>query len=67
MPLDYRRTVEQLSSVASYFWPNDIAQQERDQSIIPILLETQEVFISILRVPVPDLEQGSCSERVKTR
>lgn len=52
----YRRTVEQLETVASKFWPQELSRQEAELSIIPILIKTQEDFISILKVPVADLE-----------
>lgn len=51
MPHFYRRTVEELEQVASKFWPAELARQEADISIIPRLLQTQDDFISILRVP----------------
>lgn len=52
----YRRTVEQLEQVASKFWPQELARQEAELSIIPKLLETQDDFISILRVPVASID-----------
>lgn len=52
----YRRTVEELEKAASKFWPQELAQQEAELSIIPKLLETQDDFISILRVPVASVD-----------
>ena len=52
----YRRTVEQLAWVASKFWPDDLSEQGAELSIIPKLINTQEVFISILKVPVRNIE-----------
>ncbi len=56
MTFSYRRSVEELELVASKFWPQELARQEAELSIIPKLLETQEDFISILRVPVASIE-----------
>lgn len=52
----YRRTVEQLETVASRFWPVELSEQEAKRSIMPTLLNTQDVFISILCLPVADIE-----------
>jgi len=54
--ISYRRTVEELEQVASKFWPRELSQQEAEISILPVLLETQADFISILGVPVADIE-----------
>lgn len=53
---NYRRSVEELEKLASNFWPEELSRQEAELSVIPKLLETQEDFISILRVPVSSLE-----------
>lgn len=37
------------------FWPTELAQQEAELSVIPKLLETQDHFIAVLAVKVPDL------------
>lgn len=52
----YRRTVEELEKVASKFWPQELSKQEAELSVIPKLIETQDAFISILSVAVPDIE-----------
>lgn len=52
----YRRTVEELRAVASLFWPSELSEQEASASIIPVLLQTQDQFISILSVLPVDLE-----------
>jgi hypothetical protein len=54
--VNYRRSVEELEQVASKFWPRELSKQEAELSIIPKLLETQDDFISILRVPVSGVE-----------
>jgi hypothetical protein len=52
----YKRTIEDLRSLASMFWPPELSQKEAELSIIPRLLETQDQFIAILSVDVPDLD-----------
>lgn len=52
---NYRRTVSELRKLASMFWPSELSEEAAKLSVIPILLETQDEFIAILSVPVPDL------------
>ncbi|MBN1873395.1 MAG: restriction endonuclease [Anaerolineae bacterium] len=54
-PRNYRRTVSELSELASIFWPSELSEEAAKLSVIPILLKTQDEFIAILGVPVPDL------------
>jgi hypothetical protein len=54
--IPYRRTVEQLQRVASNFWPTELSEQQVVTSVLPKLLETQEDFLAILKVPVADVE-----------
>lgn len=54
MPNSYQRTAEELYGHASMFWPAELSRKEADLSIIPKLLETQDQFISILSVDVPN-------------
>ena len=51
----YQRTVAELRELASMFWPSEISEEASKLSVIPILLETQDEFIAILSVPVPNL------------
>ena len=44
------KTVEQLQEHAAIYWPSEIAQQEKSSSIIPLLLKTQDCFISVLHL-----------------
>jgi len=53
---NYQRTVPQLERVASQFWPPDLSEEAAKMSVIPLLLETQDKFISILGVPVHTLD-----------
>ena len=52
----YKRSLEELRQVASLFWPDELAQKATAISILPLLLETQDDFISILRVSVKNLD-----------
>lgn len=57
MPLQkYQRTASELRKLASMFWPSELSEEAAKLSVIPILLETQDEFIAILSVPVPDLQ-----------
>lgn len=51
----YRRTVEDLHKVASMFWPHELSREAAELSVIPKLLETQDQFITILGVQVPNI------------
>tara|TARA_B100001964_G_C14243828_1_gene606415 strand:- start:2084 stop:3097 length:1014 start_codon:yes stop_codon:yes gene_type:complete len=44
------KTVKELKSKAVVFWPNELCEKEKRASIIPMLLKTQEKFISILHL-----------------
>ncbi len=46
---DVRKYVD-LRSQALNFWPADLEEKERDASVIPMLLATQDKFISLLHV-----------------
>lgn len=56
----YQRTPTELRAKASLFWPAELTAQETSASIIPLLLETQGTFISVLDVSVarPDSWKG---------
>jgi hypothetical protein len=45
-----KREYLDLKEQALIFWPPELAERERDTSIIPLLLQTQDKFISILHV-----------------
>jgi len=53
---DYKRTLEELRSVASLFWPQELSIQASELSIIPKLLETQDQFIAMLSVELTNQE-----------
>ena len=44
------RNIDDLEKNAIKFWPAEIAVQEKDISIIPKLIETQDKFISLLNI-----------------
>lgn len=52
----YQRTFEELEQVASKFWPSELSALEADLSVVPILLQTQDQFLSIIGIETPDLE-----------
>ncbi len=53
----YSRNYDELERVASKFWPSELSELEAELSAIPLLLNTQEQFISIIGVDTPDLER----------
>lgn len=46
----YNRTLAELSSHAVLHWPGELLAQQADASILPLLLETQDKFISLLNL-----------------
>lgn len=50
MTRKYRRTPEELKERASLFWPKELTGQEASSSVLPLLLETQDHFLSLLCV-----------------
>jgi hypothetical protein len=53
----YNRTFEELEKVASKFWPSELSETEAKLSVIPLLLKTQDQFISIISVKARDLDK----------
>lgn len=51
----YRKTYDELKTAASMLWPAQLFQQAVEQSIVPLLLETQENIIGILTAGMNDL------------
>jgi hypothetical protein len=54
---NYQRTFEELEEVASKFWPAELSELEAKLSVIPLLLETQDQFISIICIKTPTLDR----------
>ncbi|MGE5443174.1 MAG: hypothetical protein ACM3SR_01055 [Ignavibacteriales bacterium] len=52
----YQKTFEELEQVASKFWPSELSEMEAKVSIIPLLLKTQDQFISIISIETPELD-----------
>lgn len=46
----YKKNVTQLKKNAAIWWPTSLSSKEADASIIPLLLETQDKFVSILNL-----------------
>ena len=43
------KTIEQLAETACKYWPKDLAEEVATINPIPLLLSTQDVFLSILK------------------
>lgn len=46
----YKRTLDQLRSQAILHWPRKLLQAASDVSVLPLLIQSQDVFISLLKV-----------------
>ncbi|GBF78632.1 hypothetical protein [Aphanothece sacrum] len=46
----YKRDIKQLQEVAVIWWPDELLKLSDRESIIPILLKSQDQFISILKL-----------------
>lgn len=44
------KDVKDLKKTALLYWPKELSALEKDSSVIPLLLETQDAFISILKL-----------------
>ncbi len=53
----YRKTFEELEQAASKFWPSELSEMEAKLSVIPLLLKTQELFISVIGTGAPTLDR----------
>jgi hypothetical protein len=47
-----KKSLSELRQEASIFWPKELSEVVFQQSVIPLLLNTQDQFISLLNVPV---------------
>jgi hypothetical protein len=45
---EYARTLQELKERAVLFWPKELREREAEVSVLPLLLETQDKFISVL-------------------
>lgn len=48
--MHYTRSITELESKATMWWPVFLSSKETDTSIIPILLKTQDEFVSLLKL-----------------
>ena len=48
--MEYKRDIEELETHAVLWWPARFSSLQSDTGIIPLLLQTQEVFVSLLKV-----------------
>jgi len=48
--VNYVRSPEELSRKATLYWPGELLEKERSASVIPLLISTQDKFISVLHV-----------------
>jgi hypothetical protein len=55
--MKYKKTLEDLEKVAVKWWPKQLEAEAAESSVIPKLLETQDKFISILKLSGKDPEQ----------
>ncbi len=54
---NYQRTFEELEQVAAKFWPAELSEREAKLSVVPLLLRTQDQFISILGIETRELDK----------
>jgi hypothetical protein len=45
----FKRTLADLQRVAVLHWPTDILQKAGESSVLPLLIQTQETFLSLLK------------------
>ncbi len=47
---EYARTLSELKKNAVLYWPHDVLEKEAAVSVLPLLLKTQDKFISLLNL-----------------
>src|SRR3989344_4381191 len=60
----YKKTITELEANAVYWWPSFLSELEGNASIIPLLISTQDKFLSLLTLA--DKNPKSIFELVKT-
>ena len=55
--MKYKKTLADLESVAIKWWPKDLEEEVAKASVIPLLLQTQDQFTSILKLSSNSPEQ----------
>ena len=48
--MKHKRRIEQLEARASLWWPRGLSSQQADSGVIPLLIKTQETFVSLLKI-----------------
>ncbi|MBW3538451.1 restriction endonuclease, partial [Candidatus Parcubacteria bacterium] len=48
--MNYKRNVDELRKVAAIWWPSFLSSMETEVSIIPLLIQSQDKFISLLKL-----------------
>jgi hypothetical protein len=46
----FNRTLDELKQKAVRFWPDELKQLAADESVLPLLIESQDKFLSILKM-----------------
>ena len=55
--MKYKKTLEDLESVAIKWWPKELEKQVAKASVVPLLLQSQDQFTSILKLSSKNPEQ----------
>ena len=53
----YQKSFEELEQVASKLWSSELSEIEANLSVIPLLLKTQDRFISLIGIQTPNLDR----------
>lgn len=48
--INYKRSIDELHSVAALWWPKELSEEDASVNIIPRLVETQDKFLTILKL-----------------
>jgi hypothetical protein len=46
----FNRTLDELKSKAVLFWPTELKKEAVEESVLPLLIESQDKFLSILKI-----------------
>ena len=47
---DHKRTLDELRANATLFWPDELREQVAEVNVLPLLLKTQNKFLSVLEL-----------------
>jgi hypothetical protein len=62
--MKYKKTLAELESVAVKWWPRELMEEVAKLTVVPLLLETQEQFLSILKLAGKKPEQLDTSKNL---